>query len=227
MKKSIFVLVVIIVAISGITISILVASRTNNQAGQPRILANSNVSSFDYFMSIKRVNEGGDTNGLKCEVSLTSQNSYTIFIRNITTNNYLFVNIPPEGSCELGLFDSKGAEVKKTTTGQRFGFWTEKQIYDWGLTHVYDGRNFFRVGGGSSRQFSSDYSIPQLFQLNAPGEYALHVRTRFIRNTRDDSGALVSHYINPSEVVTKVQVRPEDISPGNPPPISQTNSPPK
>jgi hypothetical protein len=229
MKRSAIALIIVPVVLSSLTIGVLVADDTNNQVGHPmypRIPADPSISSLDYFLSIKNLHESGNTNGITFDLQINYDQrlqagqkvpACVVIAANGTTNNYHFFSIPFEGSCEIKLLDSKGVEIKKTVAGQSFKFWTIKKIYDWELENMYTGFNIFNIEGGGSHQFSP-FSISQAFELKTPGEYFLHLRVRLIKGGRDASGALARIFIEPSEIVAKIQIRPEDI------PLEKVNS---
>lgn len=179
--------------------------------------------------------KGAETNGIACALQI-SRNIYTkgspfcsVNIINTTTNNVLgYLHLSIEEISNIELFDPQGKPVIKTTVGKQFYFRTDEQIKD--ILAKINPMTLRRKGslvihGLLYAQISNNFSIPEAFQLRQPGEYTFHVSVRLVKNEQDASGRFLTTLL--PEVVTKVQIRPDDIPLENPSANNQTNSPAK
>ena len=178
----------------------------------------------DFWEQVDSWPKGEITNGLFCMVQILPKGNCCVYVANITTNDILgCLRLPIEAVSKIDLFDQQGKPVVKTDAGKQFTFWTQKQIKAW-----YDemnkrrwGRRGFRINAMFYQQISGDVSLTQLFQINQPGEYTLHVSVLSVKSEQDKSGNLLAILL--PEVIAKVQIRSEDIPSTNSIPSSQTN----
>jgi len=180
--------------------------------------------------------KGTVTNGLACGVAFARPSGIMdplpVFYVNVinTTTNFIigYLNLPFEALVSIGLFDSDGKPVAKTTAGQRVGTWTQQQIEDWfNKSHQNRSQSMTKSGSITSTLFplspsvmSIGISVSNMFQLKKAGEYTLHLRMRFTQVKEDVSGRFSFQSTWLPEVVAKVQIKPGDILPD-----SKTNSP--
>jgi hypothetical protein len=168
------------------------------------------------------------TNGLYCDI-LISRHEYLgetklvplciVSLVNTTTN---FIrgcaNLPIENLFKTALSDSQGKWVKTTKSGSMFGqTWSQKQIDEWWKTlsdQRISRRALFiypKVDNEPMIQQVAYFNITDVFQIEQPGEYTLHLQMRLIRFEYDPHNQ--HHYSTTwlPEATAKVQIRAEDL----------------
>jgi hypothetical protein len=182
--------------------------------------------------------KGAETNGIVCGISFTpsfGKRSSVFYVNLInTTTNFIrgLLRIPIDGRANIDLLDSEGKPVPKTDAGIKVGVWTDQQIKDW---FENNREKPWPFGHKESKgiadilfplwpvQIGAGISLPQLFQIKQAGEYTLHFQMRVAQTRVDTSGKIELNIFWLPEVVTKVQVSHEDITPPNLLLNSQTN----
>lgn len=224
-----------ITVLSGVLVTDVVADQqpvTNATAGAANTTASESVATnkkgfhvdHDMQSMIDSWPKGAKTNGLYCAIELASFEHRPqgkewppvccINVVNTTANDVSdCLKLPLASLLQIELFDSQGKPVEKTATGKQFGSWTQKQIKDWfdEMQRIRWRGRYFRVPGLLYAQIGNPFSISQAFQVKQSGEYTLHLSLRLIQSKQDRSDQL-STIVLP-EVITKVQIRPNDIPP--------------
>jgi hypothetical protein len=183
----------------------------------------------DLWEQIDSWPKGDMTNGLFCAVQMLSRTTCCVYIANTTTNTVAgYLHLPFEAVAEIELFNPQGKPVAKTAAGRQYGYWTQEQIKDQlkGIDPISMARKgYFGIHELLYVQISNQFSIPKAFQVEQPGEYTFHLSVRLVKSERDPSGQFLTTLL--PEVVTQVEIRPEDILSSDLPTSSQTNSPAK
>lgn len=195
--------------------------------------ANTGTNLVSFFSNVQLVNVDQilKTNGLECWAEILSQSiahninsslrspACWVYIHNHTTNFIGCLRMPAPYLCKIALLDQQGKEVRKTTFGNTYGQalsqgQIDKWLRNWNNRHQLP---YIRIYAGGIQKLSDMrtdicfFSLKDAFQIIKPGEYELHLQVRLIQTGQDSSGKL--HYpVNwLPEVVTKVQIAPEDI----------------
>jgi len=179
--------------------------------------------------------QGPSTNGFSCALQFVRPAGDRgllpicyVNIINATTNMVRSgLNLPREVLLQVDLYDAVGKAAEKTSAGKLFSPWTPKEIDDWFHKQVQENRRgrFFGLFPFSYTQINC-FRVPEVFQLKTPGLYTLHVRMPLIQSKADASGNVHLETLWLPEVVTAIQIRPEDISSTAGAAGLQTNSPP-
>jgi hypothetical protein len=163
-----------------------------------------------------------------------------VSVYNHSTSFVGCLRMPATNLCRIALIDKEGHQVKKTAFGMMYGLpLSQKQIEDWRL-HSSDRRDLSRFGSVQSIFLKlipngipkfvgvntevCRFSIKDAFEIKKAGEYELHLQLRLVQVGKDDSGKIYYPVTWLPEVVTKVQIRPEDIAVENLSSTKQTNS---
>lgn len=173
------------------------------------------------------------TNGLDCLVEVTERvptyggeplsrpPTCYVSVFNHSTNEMACLGMPAINLLRIVLLDKQGHQVKKTSLGMKYGLpLSQEQIYEW--RHHWNNRHqsiFIRLTPNGIPQYSDipteicNFSIKDAFEITEPGEYELHLQLRLVQVGTDKSGKFYYPVTWLPEVVAKVQIRPEDISP--------------
>jgi hypothetical protein len=168
------------------------------------------------------------TNGLNCWVGASSFISTDnpkpmlgAYVYNHSTNEMACLRMPAINLLRIVLLDKQGHQFKKTSLGMKYGLpLSQEQIYEW--RHHWNNRHqsiFIRLTPNGIPQYSDipteicNFSIKDAFEITEPGEYELHLQLRLVQVGTDKSGKFYYPVTWLPEVVAKVQIRPEDISP--------------
>ena len=164
--------------------------------------------------------KGLPTNGLFCSLDIYRPRGKeltpkcVVDVVNLTTNVCRgILHLPRETLLQMDLFDANGKPVEKTAAGKQFNLWTQKQMEEWLKEQIrirWSGRSVDIVPT-SFLQFAS-FGVPEIFQLNAPGEYILHLKMQLIEPKWTQSQKLDHLQVTwLPEVVTKIQIQAEDV----------------
>jgi hypothetical protein len=175
----------------------------------------------DFQIAEGQMEGAKDTNGWSCILTVGNIPPYStetplackIFITNILSTNIMcWAGIYGPTYSRIQLFDSNGAQVRKTEMGK--GIWNrsndqeikemvKERFQSWvrGQSRT-DG--FIPVGPGQTACI--DFSIPDFFELKQPGEYTLKVRTCLILRIGGEKGDPDLKIIRLPEVVAPVRI---------------------
>jgi hypothetical protein len=196
-------------------------------------ITNKSYPRLDTFMRemISRWFKGAETNGMSCAVTFLGAGPECpvcyVSLINDTTNNVYGVFRPSPGMLfDVELFDSKSNSMAKTEVGKTYGQpLTQQQLNDWFEKHMdRHGEELQRVPPSMVISPFSEFSISEVFLLQKPGEYTLHLRMRLMQHQQDASGHFYFSVMWLPAVVADFHLRPEDIPPTNLPLNHQTNS---
>jgi hypothetical protein len=206
--------------------------------GQPSANGQRVIVDPDIQGMIDSWDKGAATNGLVCGIAFVrpygNKESPFFYVSVInTTTNFVngYLNLPIEALANISLFDQQGKAVAKTAAGERFEAWTQQRIEAW--FHKGEHQAVKRGSKVSDLfplmygQISGEISVSKTFQLRQSGDYDLHLRMKFVQTKVDTSGKQYFQTTWLPEVVARVQILPEDITPIDLVPNAQTNPPVK
>ncbi len=182
--------------------------------------------------------KGAPTNGMYCAIQLIRHREppkldpvcYVNVVNPTKGRLERCLYLPNEVLMQISLLDPQGKSVEKTAAGQQFTNWTVPQMENW---HKDRFQKLPRVRVPYLRLEPFSYlALPglrpgELFQLQQPGQYTLHVRLQLVENkTVDPKKNPQLKIITFPEVAAKVEILPQDIPPAIPVQNPATNAPP-
>jgi hypothetical protein len=191
----------------------------------------------EYADMIASWDRGAETNGLSCAIHHSSPQGHTplllyINVINATTNWERYMGCRLEGLAQIAMYDDSGRAVGKTSKGQTFGFWTSDRIRSW-LKEPLKSVNSV-VAPFSAGDVGPPLNIAEAFRLERPGVYSLHLRLVLLKVHESQTGEFTRHGVNFDvsrtflpEVVSKINVRPENLLTEEPTLNDHTNSRPR
>jgi hypothetical protein len=208
--------------------------------------ANTGTNLVSFFSNVELVNVDQmiKTNGLECWAAILSPSIAHnvnrslrspvcwVYIHNHSTNYIGCLRMPASYLCRIALLDQQGHEVKKTNLGKTYGQalsqgQIDKWLRNWNNHHQLPYIRIYAGGDPKVSDLRTDicfFSLKDVFEIKNTGEYVLHAQMRIIQAGQDSSGKLHYPVTWLPEVVTKVQIYPEDIPQNNPPRSTQTNA---
>ncbi len=206
-----------------------------------------NLTSYFRDVQLVNIDQMLKTNGLKCLVEISSRVPMRggealakppvcwVSLINQSTDFIGCLNMPVKNLCRVALLDNRGGEIQKTKLGEIYGKpLTQHEIEVW-RNHWTNAHQtiYTRLTANGIKKYADEpseicsFSIKDLFIIETPGEYELHLQLRLIQVGADSSGKLCYPISWLPEVVAKVQIRQEDVPHKNVLANAQTNSPAK
>jgi len=182
--------------------------------------------------------KGSVSNGLLCAASLFPGDSkpgvlseMAIYVVNLRTNRaYPCMHLPPEALFKIKLFDSNGIAVKRTSEGEKYVDWSDKQCVDWysDMCAKRGAWAFMVLPQPDCYTHVGWVNLQKLFELHQPGDYTFHVSLRVLELKMNATGQR-DHFEKTMlpEAVVKVHFLTEDIKASQEFRKSQTNAPAK
>ncbi len=142
-----------------------------------------------------------------------------VYVYNYTTNYISCLRLPLTELFDIALLDKEGKEVQKTKYGKMFGVpLSQSDINDWyNRWNNHRLSQFIRLFPNGLPEYAdtptdvATFIITDAFDIETPGNYELHLRTRFVQVGRDSSGILHFPVTWLPEVASNVVITPEDI----------------
>jgi hypothetical protein len=203
-----------------------------------------NLVSFFPDVHLENINEMLKTNGIECLIDVSSRVPTRgneallkppvcwVSIFNHSTDFIGCLNMSATNLCRIALLDQQGHQVPKTKSGEMYGeTLSQEQITEWRHNWNYPHRRMLRrlIPNGLPKYADApteidSFGIKDAFEIKTAGEYELHLQMRLIQVGIDSSGKFYYPVTWLREVVAKVEIRPEDISPPDLQSNIQTNS---